>query len=180
MTGSAPAAPVPVLPPPTLSAPTPPESGRTDGDGGRPGDPFGEGVPPDPFGEGAPHDPFDEGVQPDPFAEATPERPATASDRASGATGGPAVARASAEALAEAAAGDRLELLRAVFPGRVVRLVPHAAPGAAGGGTPTLDDGDAVPVDTPGDADGVGPDAVGVGPDAIGVGPDPNEPGGSA
>jgi hypothetical protein len=222
VTGPAPAAPVPILPQPTLAppepgwsaptappaateptagttdaepgpetdrepgpeiepttraprpAPAPPESERTDDDGEPPGDPFGEGLPPDPFGEGAPPDPFDEGAQPDPFAEATPERPVPASDRASGATGRATVARGSAEALAEAAAGDRLELLRSVFPGRVVRLVPHAAPGAAGGRGPTLDDEDAVPLDTPAD-----PDGVAVDPDADGVGPVPNEPGGS-
>jgi len=149
-----------------VHVPTPPESERSDDDGGPSGDPFDEGMPPDPFGEGIPPDPFGAGTQPDPFAEATPQRPVASSDRASDATGGPAVAHASAEALAEAAAGDRLELLRSVFPGRVLRLVPHAAPGAAGGRTPALDDGDAVPLDTPADADGVGPDS--------------NEPGGSA
>ncbi|MFO8150750.1 MAG: hypothetical protein R6T93_10655 [Trueperaceae bacterium] len=129
-------------------------------------EPFDEGAQPDPFAEGPPPDPFDEGAQPDPFAEATPERPDSASEPASVTSRRPPEARASAEALAEAAAGDRLELLRSVFPGRVLRLVPPAAPGGSGGRPPALDDAEAVPLEAPSDADGVDTD--------------PNEPGGSA
>ena len=170
--------PSPDAPEPTPAAPEPahaPSNTGTEGaddDGGSPGDasdegaqsdPFADGVPPDPFDEGAPSDPFDEGARPDPFAEATPERPTTASERAAVATRRPP--GASAEALAEAAAGDRLELLRSVFPGRVLRVVPDATPGRTGGRSPTLDDGEALPLDAPADADGVDTDT--------------NEPGGS-
>jgi len=147
-------------------APTPPEGERADDDGGPPADPYGEGFPPDPF---------DEGAQPDPFAEATPGPPAPVSDRAPGTGGGPTAARGSAEALAEAAAGDRLALLRSVFPGRVVRLVPHAPPGAAGGRAPALDEGDVGPLETPADldTDGADPDTGGVDSDAGSLGLDP-------
>jgi hypothetical protein len=108
---------------------------------------------------------FDEGAQPDPFAEATSELPGTANERASVPPLHPPAARSSAEALAEAAAGERLELLRSVFPGRVLRLVPHAAPGGAGPQTPAPDDADAEPPDVTADPEGVDTD--------------PTEPGGS-
>ena len=153
MTGPAPAAPVPIPPHPVPLAPEPAAS------------------PPAPGAEGTDHDGdplrdgFDEGAQPDPFAEATSERPATASERASVAPRRPQEARSSAEALAEAAAGERLELLRSVFPGRVLRLVPHAAQGGAGAQTPAPDDADAEPLDVTADPNGVDTD--------------PTEPGGS-
>lgn len=137
-------------------APNPAPADGTDDDGRARGDPVDEGTG---------RDPFDDGAQPDPFAEATPERPVSASDGASGA-GRPAGSRTSAEALAEAAAGDRLELLRSVFPGQVLRLVPHASTGPPPGPVPSLEDASPLPLDTPADADGVEPD--------------PNEPGGSA
>ncbi len=193
MTGPAPVAPVPVPPQPTPSAavpssaapepgsgvpestsdateaasapPTPAAEGTDEADGPSDGA-IDEGLRPDPLDEHLPPDPYDEGAQPDPFADATPARPDASDEGAPVTARRPPAARASAEALAEAAAGDRLALLRSVFPGRVLRLVPDAPPGGAGGRAPTLDDGDALPLDAPTDADGVGPD--------------PNEPGGSA
>jgi len=93
-----------------------------------------------------------EGAEPDPFAAATPSRPPTA-------TATPAPRRGSAEALATAAAGPQLELLRSVFPGKVLRLVPHPAQPGEGERSPTSDDPDADASETPGSHDRVDPDA---------------------
>ena len=71
----------------------------------------------------------------------------------------PVARRGSAEALATAAAGAQLELLRSVFPGKVLRLVPHPAQPGEGERQPPGDDPDADASDIPGSPDRVDPDA---------------------
>jgi len=101
--------------------------------------------------------PSPEGAEPDPFAAATPSRPPTATETPAAAT--PTPRRGSVEALATAATGPQLELLRSVFPGKVLRLVPHPAQPGEGDRLPASDDPDADASDSPGSHDRVDPDA---------------------